>query len=235
MPGRSVISSGSERVRAGPWRGDRQIALLTPLPDAPVPTTRFVHRCLENLRRQGYKRVVTGALSEAESAGFLTAGFEIAESLHLLTHDLGELPDLPKRHRLRRAAAGDEAAVLVVDHLAFSPFWRFDTCGLAEACAATPNTRFRVNAGESVSAYAITGRAARRGYLQRLAVHPEVRACGLGSSLVIDGLRWLRRWRAEQCLVNTQKDNEVALALYLRLGFRRQDSGLAVLVADLGS
>jgi ribosomal protein S18 acetylase RimI-like enzyme len=51
--------------------------------------------------------------------------------------------------------------------------------------------------------------------------------------LVIDGLRWLKRWRVEQVVVNTQYENERALDLYERLGFRRQPLGLSVLAAGI--
>jgi ribosomal protein S18 acetylase RimI-like enzyme len=50
---------------------------------------------------------------------------------------------------------------------------------------------------------------------------------------VLDGLHWARRRAAVQVVVNTQESNEHALALYERLGFRRQAVGLAVLQAPL--
>jgi ribosomal protein S18 acetylase RimI-like enzyme len=81
--------------------------------------------------------------------------------------------------------------------------------------------------------YAVTGRAGRRGFLQRLAVQPDHQRGGLGRALVLDGLRWLRRWRAERAVVNTQLENDAALALYENLGFRREPSGLSVLGAGL--
>jgi mycothiol synthase len=65
--------------------------------------------------------------------------------------------------------------------------------------------------------------------LQRLAVLPDAQGAGIGAALVLDGLRWLRRWGAKEVLVNTQEGNEAAVRLYERLGFRRQSDGLAVL------
>ena len=104
VPGVDVITWGPERARAGPWRGDRQVAYLAPLADAPVPSAAFVHRCLEQLAARGYERVVTAALSPAESHGFLAAGFEVREQLHLLTHDLRRIPEAgvepPERREL---------------------------------------------------------------------------------------------------------------------------------------
>jgi ribosomal protein S18 acetylase RimI-like enzyme len=66
-------------------------------------------------------------------------------------------------------------------------------------------------------------------------VRPVDEGRGIGSALVVDGLRWLRRRRASRALVNTQEANARALALYEHLGFRRQRDGLAVLRLDLTS
>jgi ribosomal protein S18 acetylase RimI-like enzyme len=234
-PGLDEIQWGRERARTGPWRGNRTVAYLSPVADAPAPSAAFVRRCLNDLSARGYHRVVTGALSPLESGGFLAAGFEITERLHLLTHDLRRLPTAPAIP-MRRGLGRDHAAVLELDHRAFPPFWRLDAHGLDEALHATPHHRFRVltEAGtEDVTGYVVYGRAGRRGYLQRLAVDPDHRHAGMGTALVVDGLRWLRRWRVERVVVNTQLDNAAALTLYERLGFRRQPVGLSVLSAGL--
>lgn len=240
-----LLEWGRERLRAGPWRGDPDIAYLNPVPGSPLPSPEFIRRCMRTLATQGYDRVVTGALSPSEQASFRAAGFAPSEQLHLLGHDLRMIPPVPSRPgpalSLRRATRGDRTAVLELDARAFDTFWRLDEPGLDEALSATPHSRFRVativpdvtQEGEAVVGYAITGRAGRRGYLQRLAVDPEVQRSGIGSALVIDALRWLKRWRTERAMVNTQLQNERALALYERLGFRRETVGLAVLAADL--
>ncbi len=228
-----VIRWGRERVRTGPWRGDHDVAYLTPLPDAPLPSAQFVRRCLDQLAARGFRRVITSALSPAEQAGFLGAGFEVHERLHLLEHDLHDVPRADVS-ALRRAGADDHASVLTVDGRAFPTFWRIDENSLGEALNATPNSRFRVATIDArVVGYAVTGRAGRRGFLQRLAVDPDEQRRGLGRALCVDALRWLRRWRVEQAVVNTQMGNEAALTLYESLGFRREAAGLSVLSAAL--
>ena len=229
------MESGRERLRVGPWRGDPDTAYLNPVPGAPLPSAEFVRRCLRTLTGQGYGRVVTGALSPSEQSSFRAAGFVVTEHLHLLSHDLRSIPSVePPEGLLRRSTRRDREDVLALDQLAFDPFWRLDDSGLDEAIAATPHTRFRVAEGApGVLGYAITGRAGRRGYLQRLAVHPTEQRQGLGTLLVADALRWLRRWRADRAMVNTQLANERALALYERVGFRREPSGLSVLAREL--
>ncbi|MHB8464412.1 MAG: GNAT family N-acetyltransferase [Acidimicrobiales bacterium] len=206
---------------------------MSPVADAPPPSPAFIRRCLDQLAARGYHDVITGALSPVESSGFLAAGFEVREELHLLAHDLIVIPDVDPAPT-RRAAKRDHPAVLEVDHEAFPPFWRLDALGLIDAVQATPQSRFRVSDGHGgVIAYAITGRAGKNGYVQRLAVDPDERGHGLGAALVVDGLRWLRRWRVEHAVVNTQLDNGSALGLYERLGFRRQARGLSVLSTGL--
>jgi ribosomal protein S18 acetylase RimI-like enzyme len=228
-----VIRSGSERLRTGAWRGDASVAFVSPVWESPAPSAGLVERSLQTLRSQGYTEVVTGALSPTEQAGFLEAGFAVRERLHLLSHHLEGLEPLPRPTRLRRARRGDRAEVLRIDGLAFPPFWRLDDAGLQEALDATPTSRFRIAYRGELVGYSVAGRAGRRGYLQRLAVHPDHHRRGTGRLLVLDALHWMRRRGARSAVVNTQVGNEGAKALYEHLGFRLEPEGLAVLTRSL--
>jgi len=234
--GLDVVRWGSGRLRVGPWRGDDRVAYLAPVGDGPAPTPDAVRAAVSGLAERGYVEAVTAALGPLEAQGFLLAGFAVRERLHLLARDLHDLPPAPPAH-LRRGRRRDRPAVLAVDARAFSPFWRLDDEGLDEALAATPTSRFRIAQGDDdpdqVGGYAVTGRAGRRGFLQRLAVDPDLQGRGLGRALVLDGLGWLRRRGADRVVVNTQEANGRALALYEQLGFRRQHAGLAVLHSRL--
>jgi ribosomal protein S18 acetylase RimI-like enzyme len=229
-----TVRWGGGRLRVGPWRGDASVAYLAPVGDGPAPTADAVRRACAGLLERGYREAVTAALGPVEARGFLAAGFEIHERLHLLARDLHDLPTSP-RAELRRGRRTDRAAVLAVDGRAFDRFWRLDQAGLDEALSATPSSRFRVGEapGGVVAGYAVTGRAGRRGFVQRLAVDPPQQGAGLGCALVLDGLVWLRRRNVERVVVNTQEANAAALRLYERLGFRRQHDGLAVLKTRL--
>lgn len=227
-----VVRRGHERLRVGPWRGDHRVAFIAPVGSNVPPTASIVQHACEVLEHRGFARVLTGALEEREQRGFVEAGFTQHEHLHLLIHDLAAIPEAPPV-RVRRAWQGDRSAALAVDGAAFPPFWRLDRDGLREAITATPSARFRVGIDRSIVAYAVTGRAGRRGYLQRLAVQPDHSGYGFGRALAVDGLRWLATHQAQQAVVNTQADNERALALYEGLGFRLQPRGLDVLARPL--
>lgn len=229
----ALVTDGAERARIGPWHGDPTVGCVTPQPGSPPISARLVRLCVDQLAKRGFREAVTAAMPVQESAGFAAAGFEMTERLHLLERRV-EAKDrvprgLPTDIAMRRARAGDLDGVLVVDAHSFGSFWRLDAAGINDARTATTYSRYRVALrDERVVGYAITGRQGRTGYLQRLAVHPDERGVGIGSALVLDGVRWLAIWRARTVLVNTQESNATALTLYETLGFRRKPDGLTV-------
>ena len=230
-------AGGGTRLRVRPWHPDRQVAHVTPPPHSTGPLTAAeVRRCIDVLRQDGYAAAVTAGLVRAAQPPFLEAGFVPAERLHLLVHPLDELPTPTPSAAgmLRRGRRRDLDDVLAVDGAAFSGMWRLDRAGMHEALTATPAVHLRVaRDGAGVAGYAICGRAGHRGYVQRLAVHPRARCQGVGTALLLDGLRWLRRWGARDALVNTQQGNDRSLRLYQRTGFVLQPGGLRVLRIEL--
>ena len=225
-----TITGHADRMRIGPWRGDPTLALLSPSPGSP-PSTRAVAEALNAITADGYLSVLTPALTAPEQSVFLQYGFAVHERLHLLRHDLFNLP-APNAPgiTIRRGRARDIESVLELDGLAFDGFWRFDINGLLDARSATPRSRFRVAClNDRVVGYHVAGVARRLGYLQRLAVHPQVHGRGIGTALVGDALGWCRRRGCESALVNTQEINQRALSLYRYLGFTDEPTGLAVL------
>ena len=172
-------------------------------------------------------------------------GFTVHEQLHLLVHQLRAEP-APPAFPVGKAARRDRAEVLELDAAAFVPFWRLGPTGLREALTATPVRRFRATrkpgptadapigvSKHAITGYTITGLAGTHGYLQRIAVHPDHRRRGVGRALVADSLRWLWRHGARRSFVNTQFDNDTALALYRSCGFELLPAGLSVLVRSL--
>ncbi|HTN80832.1 MAG TPA: GNAT family N-acetyltransferase [Acidimicrobiales bacterium] len=236
-----VVTYDEVGLRVSPWPNDALGAVaaqLAPIPGGTLPKPAAIRAAANDLTARGYQRALTVALSPREQAPFLDAGFAVHERLHLLVHDLAGVPARvpPKPRRARRE---DWEAITATDGASFPEFWQLGRRGLAQAMAATPVRRLRVidgadgDAGDAVVAYALTGRAGPTGYLQRLAVRPSYQGAGLGKSLTIDCLQWLRRHRADRALVNTQITNDRAFRLYLSVGFRPDPDGLAVLELPL--
>jgi ribosomal protein S18 acetylase RimI-like enzyme len=253
-------AGATRRLRVGPWRGGGGAAYVVPTGDGRVPLDAAeVTACLRSLARQGITVAYTSALGRWDRQPFLEAGFREVERLHLLAHTvddrprrarvrrddpgapvpaaaIGERDDHDRRGRvaIRRARRRDRTAVLDVDRAAFDRFWHLDDVGLTEALTATTSVHFRVAVGPAgVEGYTICGRASRRGYVQRLAVHPDHHGRGTGRALLLDGLRWLRRRGVREVVVNTQEGNERSLRLYQGCGFVLQPDMLAVLRADV--
>lgn len=214
-------------ARFGPWRGRPDVAYLAIGARCP-PSSELVESWVRLLRARGYETVVTNALGVLDVLPLVDAGFAVHERLHLLDHDLARVP--PSIGGTRRGRRGDHDAVIALDRAAFRPFWHLDADGLRQTLAATPAVRFRVREeGGRIVGYAVTGRADRQGFVQRLGVAPNAQRRGHGRALVTDALRWLRRCRAQHASVNTQLDNTAALRLYQNCGFRLLPTGLSVM------
>lgn len=223
------------RVRPWPRPGRAAAAQLVLTDHRHRPSIAQVEGWLADLRDHGYDAVRTGAVEPAAASSFLTCGFVVAQRLSLLQLDAPYAAPRPSS-RLRALRTGADTALAAgVDLAAFGPGWSFDTEAIDEARHATPahRARFSLDRDGRPVGYAITGRAGRNGFLQRLAVAPDAQGGGHGTALVTDALRWLRRWRAQTVLVNTEESNEVALRLYRRAGFRLRRDQLLVLECAL--
>jgi GNAT superfamily N-acetyltransferase len=225
----------ADGLRVTWWRPDPELAHVSLAAHRRRPVRAVeLHRHLDDLRQRGFRGVVTAALAPADQQPFVDVGFRLLEHLHLLRHRLRELPRPGSGPSTRRARRRDHGAALAIDQAAFVPFWRLDESSLTDALGATRASRFRVVDGPDgrVAGYAVCGRTSARGYVQRLAVDPHHQGQGYGTALLLDGLRWLARWRAHDALVNTQEGNGRSLRLYLRNGFEIEPGGLAVLRLD---
>ena len=225
-----------------PWSFEPHVAQLVLFQQQRLPSLADISRWEAHLGQVGYHTIRTGAVAAAAALRLEGAGYEVVQELVLLQHDHPEAvaARAPRGARgTRRVGAAEYPAASEVDCAAFAAGWRLDTEAVADVCHATPRHRARGVAAaaaaaapgsppDAFDAYAITGRDARQGFLQRLAVRPAVQGHGLGRMLVEDSLRWLARWRVQRVLVNTPADNAAALALYERTGFHRLGERLRV-------
>ena len=213
---------GWARVR--PRDADRTSVHLQVLESGDV-TPDGIRALCASLVERGVRSVVTNAMGDSDTAPFLAAGFRVRAQLDLLTRRLDDVP--PPGAATRRAR--DRAAAVALDHRAFGSD-EFDAAALADALRATPALRFRVVGPPTAPlGYAITGAAGHRGYVQRIAVDPDARRQGIATALLVDGLRWARRRGARDAVVNTDRTNRAARALYEAYGFVALPAGLVVL------
>lgn len=237
---RETITVGRQRFRVAPWHGCQGMALLSVPAHQALPSTADVSAALEVVGSRGYRQVVTSALSESETTPFVDMGFVEKDRLHVLEHDLrtgwADRPAFRAARssgsaiRIRRGRRRDRGPALDIDRRSFTPFWRLDADGLADAKHATPKARFRMASfNRTPAGYSITGKGGNLGFLQRLATDPNHQRRGIATVLVADALRWCDNRRCKRVLVNTQVTNTAALALYLSLGFERTPDDLVVL------
>lgn len=205
--------------------------LVTVEQSAPPP--EVVRQWMAELAQAGVRTIRTGALGPAVIGPYLECGFTVRQELALLHHDLHGIRGriVPcESLMLRRGRNADLVSAAHLDGRAFGPLWAMDPTGLADARTATPHHRFRIAAdGATMVGFAVSGRAGRHGYLQRLAVDPAQHGRGIGRALTMDALRWACRHRCTSMLVNTHIDNEAALGLYGALGFHELSYRLVVL------
>jgi ribosomal protein S18 acetylase RimI-like enzyme len=230
-----MVRVAGTTVRLTPWPADPRTAQLTVLPGDLAPTAAVVRAALAEAAATGFHAAVTGALGELERSPFLDAGLAPRAWLHLLERSLDSVPAPPAPAVLRRIRRSEWPVLAAVDARAFAPFWRLGIEGIVDARRATPSNRLRVATGhdDTVMGYAVFGRSGGRGFVQRIAVDPEAHGRGIGTTLLLDGLRWLADRGAMSALVNTQIGNERALQLYERTGFRLLRERLAVLGRSL--
>lgn len=223
-------------ARVRPWPGEPGTVQLITL-EQTAPPARVIQRWMEELARSGVRLIRTGALGPTIQPSYLECGFSVRQELSLLSHGLAGVRGsvVPSESLLlRRGRRTDLASLAVVDRSAFGPLWAMDVHGVADACQATPHHRLRIALEDSaVIGFAVSGRAGRSAYLQRLAVAPESQGHGVGRALTVDALRWARRQRCTSMMVNTHVENETALALYRSLGFQELAYRLAVLERSL--
>lgn len=221
-----IIQAGGQHFRISTWRAGSGAALITPLTAFELLESTAINVGIQKAQEMGYHTIYTSALHDHETAGFYKSGFILKEQLYMLQRPITSLSaSVGKEIKLKKPTFEELLAVSELDSLCFDEFWTMNREGLLEAESATSRARFRIavrsdkRPPEVIVGYAITGLGDKRGYLQRLAVHPDYQQQSIGRHLLADSLGWLRFWRASEILVNTQMRNDRALRFYINTGF----------------
>lgn len=224
-PGPIRLRRGWAKAEARPWND------VTP--DASLRIIRggspMVDACTAHLLDLGVPSVLSPPLPGSTARTWESVGYWVFAPLALMRLEL-ERP-LPTPDHLVTQTAADLEPLLDIDRAAFDEFWRFDRFGLGEAINATSTNKILAIAGPDSRpvGYAVVGLGHAISYLQRLAVHPTWQGAGMGRSLVRAATRTARTAGTRAMVLNTQQDNEAAIALYESEGFVVQPEPLAVL------
>lgn len=215
-PGPLTLRRNWARAEARPWN-DVNV-------DASLRLVRggcgFLEACSDRLFEIGAPSVLSPPLPPTARSTWVDAGFGPALDLALMRLSLEEQPRCPN-HLVVDGSDLRREVLLEIDRAAFSEFWRFDSPGLTEAIDATATSDILIIRDQDGGAtgFAVVGHGSAIAYLQRVAVHPDWQGLGMGRSLVRAAARKARTTGARVMLLNTQFDNEPAIALYRSEGF----------------
>lgn len=243
-----LLDDGRVRARLRRWPGSPEIAHLILADHTRPPGQRTLDEWLGMLDHRGFGEIRTGALAPSATDVFRSRNFRPIQELVLLQRNLaraprgrdgGSAPRVEPLHHELRALRGRRqlATAARIDAAAFAIGWHLDEIGIVDAANATPQSRVRlaVTSDDEPAGYMITGRNGTAGFVQRLAVDPRFGGRGVARALLTDGIEWLRRRGATEVLVNTDLDNDRALDLYSRHGFRETPERLVVLARRIDS
>lgn len=225
-PGPLTLRRGWARAEARPWNDV--------VPDAVLRVVRggtsFLQACTDLLLERRAPTVFSPPLAASARRTWEHAGYEEFLKLALMRQSLDD-PIRSPDYLVVEVDRSDPSGLLEIDRAAFAEFWRFDVRGLEEAMSATARSAVFVvrNAEGRPAAYAIVGYGHAISYLQRVAVDPAWQGRGMGRSLVRVAARSARAAGARAMLLNTQFDNEAAMALYRSEGYVTLAEPLAVL------
>lgn len=188
----------------------------------------FICDCVDALVELGAAAVLSPPLPRSAQATWIEAEFERHADLTLMRRELDHIR--PPGHIVAIGGEADLDEALRIDSIAFDDFWQFDRRAMVEAMQATAVSLVHVaRAEDGLAGFAITGVGRTLAYLQRVAVDPRWQGQGIGRSLVRTSARWAKKQGARALMLNTQTDNEPAIALYDAEGFLTLNEPLAVL------
>lgn len=241
-PRSGVVWAGSVHARVRPWHRLPRCAFLIigggHGGDVELPPAEAVQGWLTTIQSWGYERVRTNAVAPLVASQLADLGFTLAQDLVLLSraHRDGEDFAIPRDVRPRspwrlRSHVSD---ILDLDRVAFGDEWCLDEQSLDDAINATSRSRiFLARRDDVLQGFVLVGLTGRTGYIQRLAVHPEVRRSGVATRLVARSLMWAQRRGVTDTVVNTETSNDPARGLYQAFGFSAMPYGLSVMERQL--
>ena len=172
------------------------------------------------LEAMGTEQVAGLSLDDWIDPLYLSSGFKQTHSVVVLTRPADPAPQVTCPARIRPATSADHEAIVSVDSAAFRPPWQISAAIARRAIALACWLTVAEIDGQIVG-YQLTTPMPSGAHLARLAVQPEWQGQGVGAALVAEMIEACRRQGARELTVNTQDTNAASLAVYQRLGYRR--------------
>jgi ribosomal protein S18 acetylase RimI-like enzyme len=149
-------------------------------------------------------------------------GFGLAHHIVLLEwNDRPVMPlSIPAGYFIRTMKSDDLPRVVEVDASAFDLLWQNSLPALSKAFSQAVYASV-IERDSDMVGYQLSTWSPLGAHLARLAVRPQAQGIGLGTALVNDLIIHMQNGGARHITVNTQGNNNVSLALYQKLGFRR--------------
>lgn len=227
----TIASSSQPTLHLTEWPFDVTIAMLVQADHTIEIDSHHLVELIERASALGVRKIRTGALRATSAQRVLAQGFDVIDTLALLSFDLSQpIPHRRESSRIQPLRRRHYEQAEAVDLDAFGPKWAQHRNALRDTRQATLHSRSRRVSGdnEPVIGFALSGYTNDLGYLQRLAVSPSHSGRGIGWSLSCDALRWMEQRGCERVLVNTSVQNSAALRLYERIGFSELPEQLTI-------
>jgi ribosomal-protein-alanine N-acetyltransferase len=172
------------------------------------------------LEEMGTRQVAGLSLDDWIDPLYVAAGFVHTHSVVVLTRPGAPVPAVHSPARIRLATAAEYDTLLAVDTAAFKTPWQISAVIARKAMSQARWLTLAEVDGQIVG-YELTTPTANGSHLSRLAVLPAWQGRDIGAALVADMIERCRQDSPCEVSVNTQDTNTASLALYRRLGFRR--------------
>lgn len=191
----------------------------------------FLAHLLRVLDSEGFREALSPGLVSTATRPFKKAGFAECERLLVLKKHTPLYRPRKPTCELRPIGDDDVTDVVSIDGACFDDLWRFSAGDVRRVLAGVSGF-VAVQNGASIG-YTMVSTAREAGTVGRLAVRPEFRNRGVGSTLLAAGLDWLREAGAKEVTLCTQRDNMQSRRLYRRFGFEQLPDELWIMQKDL--
>ncbi|HID63436.1 MAG TPA: GNAT family N-acetyltransferase [Anaerolineae bacterium] len=135
---------------------------------------------------------------------------------------------------VRPTQPDDFPALVALDQAAFEPLWQNTARVFQDVLANYPYFVVAELEG-TVVGYQFSSLLGDRGYLARVAVHPDYQGRGIGTRLLAEAIAFFKQEGVRAIILNTQQDNQASQRLYRWFGFKLVGEEAVVLKFNIPS